>query len=91
MTKANNKINSFNQIYKKNLLNYTFMHLNIRKQIQTNKRSTRPNLQFSLIFENSIIKSLHSNKYSHPKLYQDKGIIAKILEPKSKRPLSFLS
>lgn len=86
MTKANNKINSFNQIYKKNLLNYTFMHLNIRKQIQTNKRSTRPNLQFSLIFENSIIKSLHSNKYSHPKLYQDKGIIAKILEPKSKRP-----
>ena len=41
MTKANNKINSFNQIYKKNLLNYTFMHLNIRKQIRTKKRSTR--------------------------------------------------
>lgn len=42
MTRADNEINSFDpKIYKKNLLNYTFMHLNIRKQIRTKKRSTR--------------------------------------------------
>lgn len=47
MTRADNEINSFDpKIYKKNLLNYTFMHLNIRKQIRTKKRSTHPNLKF---------------------------------------------